>query len=218
MNAPCSSALFATLDDLERFASGGVLHVCDLMVLLHIDANNSIHAAALAETLGVARPKISRSLVRLSTAELLEETVNQADHRISLYRLSHRGEHVVFEVKKKFGAPDMAKLFRDYCALQHATRAFEQDFGVSHLSDSAQRVLLVLGEGDATQVGCTQTEICKVAHLAQNRVSAAIDVLCEKGLVKKRQASRSRREVAISLTQQGKQGAKSLFNVLVAAK
>ena len=198
------SSVFIFHDELQSFASGGVLHLCDIMVLLHIDANNACHAALLANVLGVTRPKISRSLKRLVKAGLVEEAISQADHRISLYRLSNRGEHVVFEIKKKFGAQKTAQHFREYCALQHGARAAEQAFDVSHFSESAVRILLVLGEAGSPQVGLSQAEICEATHLAQNRVSAALDVLDEKGFVRKRLAAHDRRLQVVSLSAKGK--------------
>ena len=150
---------------------------------------------------------MSRSLARLAAAGLVQEVVQRSDYRISHYRLSNHGENVFFEIRRRFDAQHVSALFQDYCTLQLATREAESQTGQRKLSDSAQRIYLVLH--NATKP-LNLTALIEATGLAQNRLSQAVAVLQDAGKVKLTRGKTDARQHFVSLTAQGRRTAKLL--------
>ena len=204
------SKLFHDLDAVHHFVQGGALHIDDIMILVHLGQSaqaGADTASTLASTLHVSRPRTSRSLARLASAGLVQEVVQRSDYRISHYRLSNRGENVFFEIRRRFGVQHIAAIFRGYCTLQLATREAESQAGERKLSDSAQRIYLVLY---GAKKALTLSDLVEATGLAQNRLSQAVAVLQNKGQVELEPGRTDARQRFVSLTAQGKRTAKYL--------
>ena len=202
------SQLFHDLDAVHHFVQGGALHTDDIMILVHLGQSaqpGADTASGLASTLHISRPRTSRSLARLAAAGLVQEVVQRSDYRVSHYRLSNHGENVFFEIRRRFGAQHIDTLFQDYCTLQRATREAESQAGERKLSDSAQRIYLVL---HATAKPLSLSALIEATGLAQNRLSQAVTVLQSKGQVKLEPGKTDARQRIVSLTTEGKRIAK----------
>ena len=200
--------LFHDLDAVHHFVQGGALHTDDIMILVHLGQSaqpGADTASGLASTLHISRPRTSRSLARLAAAGLVQEVVQRSDYRVSHYRLSNHGENVFFEIRRRFGAQHIDALFQDYCTLQLATREAESQAGERKLSDSAQRIYLVL---HAATKPLSLSALIEATGLAQNRLSQAVAVLQSKGQVKLEPGKTDARQRIVSLTTEGKRIAK----------
>ena len=202
------TTFFEQFDQLVAYASGGVLRPDDIMALLWLEEHYQSTAGDIASSLFLPAPRISRSLRRLSSAELLDETVNRDDFRRLRYRLSNRGENIVFEVRKKYGAQATGKILTHFCSLQQATRQVEEQLQLAKLSDSLQRVLPILY---LARKPLSVKEVAQHSHLAQHRTSMALTSCEERGWLEKQDSEKDARVCLVQLSAKGRDVAKGLI-------
>ena len=198
---------FAQFDRVAAYASGGVLRSDDIMVLLWLEERYQSTASDIASGLALSKPRMSRSLQRLTSAELLDESVSCDDFRRLRYRLSNRGENIVFEVRKEFGVQATGEILAQYRVLQQATRQAEEQCHKTKLSDSIQRILPLshlAGKPLAIK------ELARLSRLAPHRTSMAVASCEEWGWLEKRGSQEDARLQLVQLSAQGRDVAKIL--------
>lgn len=171
--------LFRIRTQLEANAGKHTLGLSAAEMLLTVSANDNESVSQLAETLVYSPPKTSRCITRLLKFNLIEELPRSNDYRSCSIVMTRKGRNVAFELARPFGSEQVASMLRLSAQLRRALQSCASP-EMPHLTETMQRILLVLGSNAAPQ---RIVDLCRMACLAQPKGSMSIKRMHDLGLL-----------------------------------
>ena len=201
------SETFSDFEQLKAIVANADLNLDDIIALMWIQRNRGCSSGQIADALGVSPSTVTRIRSRLESSDLIKEYFDSSDLRKCNYRITNRGKNVVYEVGKRLGRNRIRRQFDRFIELRKA----QVDAGMTKVSDTPQRILLVLL---AAEKGLAVGELSELCCISQSKASMALKSLRKDRLVECAPCANDTRCSIVSLAEKGQDIAESMYRNL----